>query len=222
MLADAGNPVIWRCHIGVDNPNELARSAWRFLEPYVERADQVVFSRKQFAWDVVDPARRTIIAPSIDPLAPKNQDLAEGAAAAILQAAGLRAGTSGDAAPNFVRLDGTTATVGARAEVDEDAPRQRGAHLAHPPAWGGDRYGPRGVFGGDAEEPIGPLRGGGSIHQSRQRLSAPVDVPNRVTTQRVAGKYGLRPWRALRDDLTSGGDEPESISDFRQWVGSRA
>jgi trehalose synthase len=74
VLADAGNLVIWRCHVGVDAPNDLARSAWGFLEPFVERADRVVFSREQFAWDVVEPARRAIIAPSIDALAPKNQD----------------------------------------------------------------------------------------------------------------------------------------------------
>jgi trehalose synthase len=121
-LADAGNPVIWRCHVGVDDPNELARSAWRFLEPYVERADRVVFSREQFVWDVVDPARRAIIAPSIDALAPKNQDLAEGAAGAILQASRLRSGGNDGATPGFVRLDGSTATVGRRAALDEDAP----------------------------------------------------------------------------------------------------
>ena len=28
--------VVWRCHIGVDEPNELARRAWDFLRPYVE------------------------------------------------------------------------------------------------------------------------------------------------------------------------------------------
>jgi len=34
-LLRTGAPVIWRAHIGVDPPNDLAREAWRFLLPYV-------------------------------------------------------------------------------------------------------------------------------------------------------------------------------------------
>src|SRR4051794_7614545 len=43
-LIDAGAHVIWRCHVGLDEPNRLVRSAWRFLEPYVEPAQAYVFS----------------------------------------------------------------------------------------------------------------------------------------------------------------------------------
>ncbi|MEA2444868.1 MAG: trehalose synthase [Thermoleophilales bacterium] len=120
-LADAGVPVIWRCHVGVDQPNEYARAAWAFLARYVEQADRVVFSRRQYAWDVVEPAKRVIIAPSIDPFAPKNQELTPATAAAILAAAGLRDGEAGDDAL-FERLDGATGRVTARADVDEDQP----------------------------------------------------------------------------------------------------
>lgn len=123
MLADTGNPVIWRCHVGVDHPNELTRSAWRFLEPFAHRADRIVFSRRQLAWDVIDPARRAIIAPSIDPLAPKNQDLGSGVAAGILNAAGLRQGSGGQ--PVFERLDGSRGRVQSRAALCEDAPLTR-------------------------------------------------------------------------------------------------
>jgi trehalose synthase len=120
-VADAGNPVIWRCHVGIDDPNDLARSVWQFLAPYIKRADRVVFSRTRFAWDVVEPSRRAIIAPSIDALAPKNQNLPDGGAAAILAAAGLRM-DAGRAAPEYDRLDGTRATVRSRAELDGGAP----------------------------------------------------------------------------------------------------
>jgi trehalose synthase len=126
-LADARVPVIWRCHVGVDNPNDLARSAWRFLYGYVNRADRVVFSREQFAWDDVEPSRRVIIAPSIDALGPKNQELPDGAPEAILRAAGLRAGRTGEAGAGFVRLDGRTANVRRRAELDEDRPLEADA-----------------------------------------------------------------------------------------------
>src|SRR5690349_10066933 len=43
-MREAGLAVIWRCHIGVDHPNDLAREAWEFLRPYVEAADAYVFS----------------------------------------------------------------------------------------------------------------------------------------------------------------------------------
>ena len=121
-LAGEGIPVIWRCHVGVDNPNELARSAWRFLNGYVNRADRVVFSREQFAWDDIEPSRRVIIPPSIDALGPKNQGLRDGTCEAILRAAGLRAGRTGGADAVFVRLDGRTASVRRPAQLDEDRP----------------------------------------------------------------------------------------------------
>ena len=41
--------VIWRCHVGLDTPNEHARRAWQFLLPYVRQADRYVFSRRAFA-----------------------------------------------------------------------------------------------------------------------------------------------------------------------------
>ena len=39
--------VVWRCHVGVDEPNEASREAWGFLRPYVEQADALVFSRER-------------------------------------------------------------------------------------------------------------------------------------------------------------------------------
>ena len=70
---DAGVPVIWRAHIGLDVPNEPTRAAWRFLIPYVERADAYVFSRPTYAWEGLDRAKVSVIPPSIDAFAPKNQ-----------------------------------------------------------------------------------------------------------------------------------------------------
>jgi trehalose synthase len=121
-LREHGAIVIWRCHVGVDHPNELARQAWEFLSPYVEAAEVVVFSREQFAWDTVAPERRRIIAPSIDALAPKNQDLAVPTVDAILRAARIRAGGGFGGAPAFRRFDGSQGVVQRPAEVDEDRP----------------------------------------------------------------------------------------------------
>ena len=48
--------MIWRCHVGLDRPNELAREAWAFLLGYVEHANAYVFSRKSFAWEGLERA----------------------------------------------------------------------------------------------------------------------------------------------------------------------
>ena len=47
-LRAAGALVIWRCHVGLDTPNDLAREAWAFLRPYLLEADAYVFSRENF------------------------------------------------------------------------------------------------------------------------------------------------------------------------------
>jgi hypothetical protein len=58
----------------VNQPHPLARKAWEFLIPYVRDADVYVFSRQAFAWEGLDK-EVTIIPPSIDAFAPKNQEL---------------------------------------------------------------------------------------------------------------------------------------------------
>ena len=57
LLASADVSVIWRAHIGLDLPNDLAREAWSFLTPYLGEADAYVFSREVFTWEGLDPAR---------------------------------------------------------------------------------------------------------------------------------------------------------------------
>ena len=60
-----GINVVWRCHVGLDNPNGVARTAWSFLSRYVEEADAYVFSRKAFAWEGLD-RRQALDRPSLD------------------------------------------------------------------------------------------------------------------------------------------------------------
>lgn len=64
-------PWIWRCHIDASRPN---RNVWRFLRRFVVRYDASVFSMPAFAQNL--PHAQYLIAPSIDPLAPKNRELA--------------------------------------------------------------------------------------------------------------------------------------------------
>jgi trehalose synthase len=74
-MRKTGLAVIWRCHIGVDRPNDLARGAWDFLRPYVEAADAYVFSRREYLWEGLDERRAWFMPPVIDPFSPKNEEL---------------------------------------------------------------------------------------------------------------------------------------------------
>ncbi|MBO0686018.1 MAG: glycosyl transferase family 1, partial [Candidatus Dormibacteraeota bacterium] len=89
-----GAHVIWRCHVGTDDPGDATREAWRFLLPYVSAADAIVFSRAAFIWEGVDREKVTIVHPSIDPFAVKNEELDELTSQAILKAIGI-SGTGG-------------------------------------------------------------------------------------------------------------------------------
>jgi trehalose synthase len=70
-----GLAVVWRCHIGVDRPNDLARGAWDFLRGYVEAADAYVFSRRAYLWEGLDEGRAWFMPPVIDPFSPKNEEM---------------------------------------------------------------------------------------------------------------------------------------------------
>jgi trehalose synthase len=121
-LREAGAAVIWRCHVGLDTPNELAREAWAFLRPYLLDADAYVFSREAFAWEGLDRERIVVIPPSIDAFSPKNVDLDPETVRAVLHASAVLADGGVPAAPTFERQDGTPGRVERRARKFEDGP----------------------------------------------------------------------------------------------------
>jgi trehalose synthase len=118
-IRETGATVVWRCHVGLDLPNDLARQAWDFLRGYVEDAQAYVFSRKEFVWEELEEDRVWIVAPSIDAFSPKNQDLDPEAVQAILGVAGLRQSDDPTLA-TFVREDGTPGRVDRAAEMFQD------------------------------------------------------------------------------------------------------
>jgi trehalose synthase len=120
-LKQTGAVVVWRCHIGADRPDDLAREGWTFLRPHVERADAYVFSRAAYAWEGLDRSKATVIPPSIDAFSPKNEDLSPAAVQAILATAGVF-DVEVDAAPRFTREDGSPGHVVRRAVIDADRP----------------------------------------------------------------------------------------------------
>jgi trehalose synthase len=85
-----GAKVVWRCHIGSDEPNGHTRDGWAFLRPFVEHADVTVFGTERHvpAWA---PCPQ-IISPSIDPCSPKNAPLAAETVTSVLAAIGVLSG----------------------------------------------------------------------------------------------------------------------------------
>jgi trehalose synthase len=122
-LKQQGAVVVWSCHVGVDQPNDLARTAWEFMRPAVQKADAYVFSRATYCWEGLDRSRLSVIAPCIDAFAPKNQTLEPSTVNAILQAAGILEDPDIKVgAPGFRRLDGSPGRVVRRAEMIQHQP----------------------------------------------------------------------------------------------------
>ncbi len=123
-----GAQVVWRCHIGADHANELTRRAWDFLAPYVALADAYVFSRAGYVWDGLDRDRVTVMAPAIDPLLPKNEELDPATVEGITRLIGLAEGEPGRA-PTFARADATPGRVERPAEIVQEGRLPAGARV---------------------------------------------------------------------------------------------
>jgi trehalose synthase len=120
LMRSRGTRVVWRCHVGLDRPNQLARGAWDFLKPYVDQADAYVFSRKAFAWEGLTEDKLWLVAPSIDAFSPKNNELSPEAVHSILDRIGV--GPDHGTPPLFLRHDGSRARVDRQAELDQEGP----------------------------------------------------------------------------------------------------
>ena len=77
---------VWRCHIDTSEPNA---DAWAFLRPYLADFDAAVFTMSEFVPPDLPIARVSTIAPAIDPLSPKNLDIADHTAEQILDWIGI-------------------------------------------------------------------------------------------------------------------------------------
>jgi trehalose synthase len=106
-----GARVVWRCHVGRDRPNDITRAGWEFLRTYVESAHALVFSRREYAPEWVDPARLVVVPPSIDPVALKNMALAPRIVTAVLAQVGLVENSHRAGRLDFVGRDGSPGAV---------------------------------------------------------------------------------------------------------------
>jgi trehalose synthase len=118
----AGAAVVWRCHVGVDTPNERSEAAWSFLRPYLEEADALVFTRRAFAPSWANDGRLHVIAPSIDPFSTKNQAIAAEEVGCVLTYAGLVSDHDGRVPAPFTRRDGSPGRVERHADVLQTGP----------------------------------------------------------------------------------------------------
>ena len=117
-----GCTVVWRCHIGIREPNAYSDQAWDFLEPDLRDADRLIFSQDAYVPAILANGPTSVVAPSIDPFSPKNQALTPEAVDAILSAAGLLARDPSGAAPVFHRLGGRSSEVRNRATLLDGGP----------------------------------------------------------------------------------------------------
>ena len=109
-VRETGAHVIWRCHVGRDEPNAESDRGWEFLRDYLDNADAFVFSRERYVPPWLVPERVRVIAPSIDPFSSKNRDLDDAEVGRVLRRVGLIAGTDSEEV-EFTRRDGTPGTV---------------------------------------------------------------------------------------------------------------
>ncbi|MDQ4109271.1 MAG: glycosyltransferase [Actinomycetota bacterium] len=121
-LVDAGLRVVWVCHVGVDTPTDVARSAWDFLRGEVEPAHAYVFSRRGYIWEGLARRKARVIPPCIDPTSGKNVELEPGAIDAVLGTAGVLSTFQPKKEVHLALPDLGDVTVSRRASAVEEAP----------------------------------------------------------------------------------------------------
>jgi trehalose synthase len=119
-LAAIGARIIWVCHVGIDRPDDVTRSAWSFLVDDVGAAAATVFTREAYVWDGLDRRHVAIIPPCIDPASPKNAPMDPATRNAVLAATGLLDAPPGE--PLVTLPDGSVVRVTRRATMLEDRP----------------------------------------------------------------------------------------------------
>ena len=117
LLLSAGLRVIWRCHVGSDQPSPESERGWRFLLPDLVDVPRLIFSRRAYAPRELDARRVVVVEPSIDPFSPKNEELDAPTCLAILRCVGLVEGAPEPGRALYLRSDGSTAQVHHAADV---------------------------------------------------------------------------------------------------------
>lgn len=110
-FSEAGAWVVWRCHGGTEDLNEHSQLAWSFLEPYLDWANRMVFTRDVYRPPFAPPDSCDVIAPSIVPDSPKNRVLDLDESLSIVRLAGIFDGVAPFDAVPFIREDGRPGVI---------------------------------------------------------------------------------------------------------------
>lgn len=111
--------IVWRSHIGIDEPNGHVQEAWEFLLPYLGDTQALIFTRREYVPPQLADRDLTIIPPSIDVFSQKNQPMTADQVVSILATAGI-IDAQAIAPPSYLHHDGREDRVERRAEMDED------------------------------------------------------------------------------------------------------
>lgn len=111
--------IVWRSHIGIDEPNEHVEQAWEFLLPYLGDTQALIFTRREYVPPQLEDRDLTIIPPSIDVFAQKNQPMTAEQVVSILATAGI-VDAPAIAPPTYLHHDGREDRVERSAVMDED------------------------------------------------------------------------------------------------------
>jgi trehalose synthase len=121
-LRKAGVFVVWRCHVGIDRPNEHSEAAWEFLRPYLVDVAGFVFTREEFAPPWVPRDRLFVIAPSIDPFSAKNEPMDTTQVLGTLRHVGLLSDGQADPVVTFTRRDGSPGRINRHVDILQTGP----------------------------------------------------------------------------------------------------
>jgi trehalose synthase len=120
-LRARGSRVIWRSHLGVEEPDGPASRARLFLLPLIQDADAFGYSSERLVWPEHPPERTLVVRPAIDPLSPKNEELDDPTVEAVLDVLGLT-DAPGRTPPTFARFDGSPARFDRPGLIDQSMP----------------------------------------------------------------------------------------------------
>jgi trehalose synthase len=121
-VKQVGARVLWRCHVGCDEPNQWSARAWEFLRPYLTEADAYVVSRPAFAPPWAEPERVHVIPPSIDPFSAKNEPMSRRNVRLALGYIGLLDGDGNPPIVPFTRRDGSPGRINRHVDVLQSGP----------------------------------------------------------------------------------------------------
>jgi trehalose synthase len=88
LYPERKNRWVWRCHIDTTSPNP---EVWDFIGCFAKQYDMALWTRDSFVHDRVDFKEVRIVAPSIDPISPKNRKLTQAEMDDVFQRYGIDA-----------------------------------------------------------------------------------------------------------------------------------